>query len=185
MITKKKNLKQCLFIVLMIISFGLENSFSQTKTLPMKFQYQNTDRWCWASSIAMLVNYYQNTSYKDCDILSYYFNKYCCYSPESCYRGGYPNEIDYIINNFIGYYIGKYNRALQFSEIKNKINSGNPIIAWLWNSPTAAHLVVITGYDVNSSSVLVFDPIAGVNWRDYLSFTSNSTTGYWGISYCF
>jgi hypothetical protein len=59
------------------------------------------------------------------------------------------------------------------------------VIAWVWNSPQSAHVVVISGYD-DSGGLIVLDPMRGQLNVPYQGFATNWGPSHnWNISWVF
>jgi hypothetical protein len=69
--------------------------------------------------------------------------------------------------------------------VVSNINDDKPVIAWIWNSPTSAHVVVIVGYR-DPRTMLVFDPLRGPVEVAYDSFAANWGPQHnWNITWVF
>jgi hypothetical protein len=179
-----------LSFVLMLASAPLDSTFGQGKVLDLKFHRQNTQVWCWAASIAMVVEYLKGTPIEDCEVLSLYDRQFngpgmCCQGDRRCQRGSMPGEIAPILGNIFDVHGRVLERGLSWNEVVANIDDDKPIIAWVWNSPTSAHVVVIVGY-ARPNTLVVFDPMAG---RLNLPFDRGATNWgpqhNWNISWIF
>jgi hypothetical protein len=165
------------------------NSLS-ARTLPVRLHRQHTLVWCWAASIAMVVEYLTGNPIEDCEVLSRYDAALggpgtCCVGDNRCMRGGMPGEIAPIIRNLYGVQVSALERALSWSEIVGEIDNSRPVIAWVWNSPTSAHVVVIVGYE-DSGQLIVDDPLRGQLALPYSGFATNwGPSHLWNLSWRF
>lgn len=159
-------------------------------TLNVRFHRQNTMVWCWAASIAMVAEYMTGRSIEDCEVLSRYDAALggrgaCCQGDPRCVRGSRPDEIGPILSNIFGLRGSVLQRSLAWSEIVANIDSGRPVIAWVWNSMSSAHVVVISGYD-DYGNVIVLDPLRGPLTVPYRGFATNWGPSHnWNISWVF
>lgn len=133
------------------------------KTLGVPHKEQNTLVWCWGASIAMVAEYYTGAPTKDCEALSLYDRSgggagLCCISPRLCHRGAYPQEIEFILKRV--YRIPTTTQGkLSWTTVRAQIDRGHPVIAWFWNGPMSAHVVVIVGYDERGRTLVIHDPL--------------------------
>jgi hypothetical protein len=179
-----------LSLVLFIASAPSNTTFGQSKVLDIKFHRQNTQVWCWAASIAMVVEYLKGTPIEDCEVLSLYDRQFngpgmCCQGDRRCQRGSMPGEIAPILGNIFDVHGRVVERGLSWNEVVSNINDDKPVIAWVWNSPTSAHVVVIVGY-AQPNTLVVFDPMAGRLNLPFDRWATNWGPSHnWNISWIF
>lgn len=161
------------------------------RTLSVRFHSQHTMVWCWAASIAMVVEYLDGKRIEDCEVLSLYDRSLggpgrCCAADPRCMRGSRPNEIGPILGNIFGVHGVELPRSLTWREIVDNIDAGKPIIAWVWNSPQSAHVIVISGYASNPRTLTVLDPLRGSLMVPFDGFAANWGPSHnWNISWIF
>lgn len=160
------------------------------KLLNLRYHRQHTQVWCWAASIAMVVEYIKGERIEDCEVLSLYDRQFggpgrCCQGDTRCVRGSMPGEIGPILGNIFGVRGQVLNRGLSWQEVVANIDNDRPIIAWVWNSPTSAHVVVIVGYR-DPGIIMIFDPLTGPKELPHNAFATNWGPSHnWNISWVF
>jgi len=161
----------------------------ERKSLEVKFHQQNTVVWCWAATIAMVVEYLKDESLEDCQVLSKYDRALggrglCCEGAYECMRTGQSNEMASILGNLFDIH-GRYDpRPLSFADVVRLIDDDKPIIAGL-QKPSSGHVVVISGYDTSDRTVKVLDPMYGVHWVSYDRLIASWEMGVWSLSFQF
>jgi predicted double-glycine peptidase len=177
------------FIALLLVLLALAET-SSAGELDVPFHRQNTQMWCWAASIAMVSEYFTGRPIEDCEVLSLYDRALqgpgtCCMGDSRCMRGSMPNEIGPILTNIFGLRVQTLSRGLSWQELVSNIDNGKPVIAWVWNSPSSAHVMVLVGYD-EYGSVIVLDPMAGRKSYPFSGFAANWGPAHdWNISWVF
>lgn len=172
--------------------FFYETELSSQVELQVPYHAQNTLVWCWAASLAMVLDYEFGQYNEDCVIVSDYLERYnlyinCCNRPDLCTRGAWPFEIFEYLNRYTNNSYNQLNRELDFDEIKSQIDNKHPILicystynnfGWL----ISGHAVVIVGYNNSNNNVRIFDPFNGRSWKRYSEALKlgNST---WDISF--
>lgn len=158
------NIVMSRFVLLLILfSFIDLNAQSILKdALDVKEVPQEQSNWCWAASTAMVLNYYNSTNYKSCDIASKYFQTNTCNNPSSYNRTNSMLNLKSIYNNE-GVYFEEYDAKFAWISIRDEIDKGNPLVIRVENSNGEGHDLVIFGYEwVNKEfNIWFFDPMAG------------------------
>jgi hypothetical protein len=160
------------------------------RELRVPFHRQNTQVWCWAASIAMVSQFFTGRPIEDCQVLSLYDQAFggpgtCCSGDRRCMRGSMPGEIGPILTNIFGLQASTLSRGLSWNEFVMHIDNGKPVIAWFWNSPSSAHVVVLSGYD-DSGNVVILDPMAGRLVLPFSGFATNWGPSHnWNITWVF
>jgi hypothetical protein len=160
---------------------------SYSEELDISFHRQNTMVWCWAATIAMVVEYVTGDSIEDCEVLNKYDRSLggtgtCCYGDNRCVRTGQTREMAHILGDLFGVH-GRYiPRPPSFDEIKRSINNDHPLIATLQNPMGGGHVVVVSGYE-NPYRVILLDPINGRHVVGYQTLISNFQYGNWTGSF--
>ena len=184
----KRRIKAILLIIVVCIMFfescdpGIVDPQEEGKELQITFHRQNTSVWCWAATIAMVVEYTKGTPIEDCQVLSLYDASLggfglCCQFPQGCIRGGQLWEMAYIMESLFGV-VGEYWPSyLSFSQIQQNINNGYPMIASL-STGYSGHVVVLSGY-ASPDIVIVLDPIYGRYKVNYSTLLQNWQYGTW------
>lgn len=187
---RKIAVKSFIFFVSLLLLQPFPISGQAGKRLAMRYHRQHTQVWCWAASIAMVVEYLKGGRIEDCEVLSLYDRRFggpgrCCEGDPRCQRGSMPGEIGPILGNIFDVHGRILDRGLTWSEIVSNIDDDKPIIAWVWNSPTSAHVVVIVGYR-QPRVILIFDPLTGPKEVSFDGFAANWGPGHnWNISWIF
>jgi hypothetical protein len=171
--------------VLLFFSIVPATSFGQSseRVLPIRPHLQHTLVWCWGASAAMVIEYMTGNRIEDCEVLSAYDRRLggpglCCQGDSHCLRGAMPGEIERIFGQVFNIHGRSQPMPATFSEIVDSIDNGKPIVIWLWRTSTSAHVVVIAGYRM-PSTVVVLDPMSGRNDVDYQTLRTNWLTGVW------
>jgi hypothetical protein len=172
-------------LVTMSLVLCAPHVFAQQKTLPLRLHNQHTIMWCWAASAAATIEYAKGARIEDCEVLSAYDRRrgglgLCCQDPRPCLRGGVPGEIEAILGSIFDVHGRTEPSAPSLRALAKHIDGGGPVIAWLWNSSTSAHVVAITGYDLNRGRVYVLDPMRQAPlWVGFGWLKKNPMTGTW------
>jgi len=169
--------------VLSVVIVGISVALAQQKVLPVRLHAQHTMVWCWAASAAMVIEYETGDPTEDCEVLAAYDTALggagmCCIDPSSCMRGGVPGEIENILGNIAGIHGTTQPYPASFDEVRAHLDTGHPLILWLWRTETSAHVVVVAGYRADGS-LLVLDPMQGQVWVSYAVLRGNWMTGVW------
>jgi hypothetical protein len=93
-----------------------------------------------------------------------------------------PNEIRPILEELYGIEVQEVHRGLRWDEIVRTIDAGRPMIAWVWNGPMSAHVVVIAGYRANGSLVIL-DPLRGRYDVPYGMFGTPGMGQLWNLTW--
>jgi hypothetical protein len=147
----------------------------QSRTLPVSYVMQRTPVWCWAATADMVLKYY-GVTVDQCEIVSTYLQRNCCV-------GGVGDAFCAVTARSMadiqtalaigGVRSGYVPRPLTFDEIASEINAGRPMIAG-YRGSFSGHVVVITGFDRPSSTIVIYDPYYGVFTVPYAqTFTYN------------
>ena len=173
-------------VLLIIISFLLIFNFpfqAYSKELEINFHRQNTRVWCWAATIAMIVEYVTGEPMEDCKVLNRYDQNLgglgnCCLGDLKCVRAGNIQQMGHILGNLFNIN-GRYiTGPPTLFELKGSIDSNRPLIAHLRNLRGSGHVVVVSGYK-NFNKVIVLDPINGRHVVNYNELISSFTYGFW------
>lgn len=157
-----------------------ENSIAK---LVVPFHAQNTPVWCWAATIAMVVDYVHGYSIDDCQVLSEYDKTMgglgrCCIYPAECFRAGSTLEMTIILREIYNVHSTPFLRPLSFGELRANIDRRRPMIAALQKPSGWGHVVVIAGYSYDGG-VYVLDPIFKPYWVHYNVLVANWGYGIW------
>lgn len=175
-------MKRTLLVILFLSVVFIGSPKAYSSELNINFHPQNTLVWCWAATIAMVVEYVTGNSIEDCEILNIYDSSRggpgtCCRGDYRCIRTGQPNEMGHILGDLFGIH-GRYiSRPPSFDEIKLSIDNKHPLIATLQTSGSG-HVVVISGYEL-PDQVIVLDPMNGKHIVNYQTIISNFRYGNW------
>ena len=154
---------------------------ADAKELEIRFHRQHTVVWCWAATIAMVVEYATDQSIEDCQVLSMYDESLggpgeCCQDLH-CVRTGSTQEMADILGNVFDIHGGYLPSPISFSQVRNHIDNDRPLIAGLRGGP-GAHVVVISGYR-SPFTVIVLDPLSGRHEVDWGALIVNAQFGHW------
>lgn len=169
-------------LLVVLCALACLGAAAPTRELPIRFHRQHTQVWCWAATIAMVMEYVTGKSLEDCQVLAAYDRSLngrglCCQQPATCNRRGSTMEMAHIMENLFGLRGVYLRRALTFQEIKNQIDSNRPIIAGMHHQQ-GGHVVVISGYGPGEKLV-VLDPLNGKYQADYSTLKQSLLTGSW------
>jgi len=173
--TITKLIFSCIFIL-------LYTNFAWSKELDVPFHPQHTPVWCWAATIAMVGEYMTGQKAEDCEVLSAYDQALggfgtCCQNPQPCNRTGQVQEMKIILGNLYGLSGYHYNKPLSYTDLKNEIDNGRPMIAALQKN-FSGHVVVIVGYSP-PQNIIILDPMSGRHEVPYQQVRANFQTGHW------
>lgn len=176
----------CFVIVTAWYAAGCKKEVVAEKMLPVNYQYQQTQSWCWAATSSMICYYYERPA-QQCQIVGLFMNYNCCGNPYPCLnRPGQLYEIQQLFGT-VGL-TSNLGGPLSFDQIQSEIDAGRPVIV-AYTGSFAGHVVVIDGYrkmqdmflgcvDVGelSSEVFIKDPYYGEFTVPYgLSFSYSGT----------
>jgi len=172
-------------ILLVFLIFPYE---ANSRELNINHHRQNTIVWCWAATIAMVVEYIYDINVEDCEVLSKYDISLggkgaCCFGDRQCVRTGQLHEMGHILGTLYGIR-GRYiPYPPTYNQIKNSIDLNYPLIATLQQRNGSGHVVVISGY-TNNNNVIVLDPMSnGKQIVNYNTLISNFSYGRWTGSF--
>ena len=112
-----------------------------------KFKHvpQTQSNWCWAATIATVLNSYVNYEFSDCFIVNSFFDVNSCNSPSKYNQQNSLHEFDKIVSPF-KLKSTVYGR-ISWAEIKSEISNGNPLIIRIESNLGQGHFIVIIGYE--------------------------------------
>ena len=173
-------------VVAALLVMALLGSVAQARELQIRFHRQHTQVWCWAATIAMVLEYVKGTSLEDCQVLSVYDRSLngpgiCCQQPFRCNRTGSTAEMGHIMQNLFGMQGVYLRRALTMAEIKTQIDNRRPIIAGFHHA-RGGHVVVVSGYGPGDK-IIVLDPLFGKYQVPYQTILRNGRTGVWAETF--
>ena len=179
-------MKSILYVISIVFIVAI-NSSAYSRELNINFHRQNTQVWCWAATIAMMVEYVTGTAIEDCEVLSVYDRSLgghgaCCYGDFRCVRTGHENEMAHILSNLFGVNGRFIPYPPSFQDVRRSIDNNHPLIATLRQPMGGGHVVVVSGYS-NPNSVIVLDPMNGRHIVDYQMLISNFQYGNWTGSF--
>ncbi len=164
-----KNLS--LYLILFFFSQNISSQnwrMKKFEDLEIKTQPQTKEQWCWAAVSASIINYYEDTNFKDCNIASSAFNINCCTNSSVCNQ---QNSI-----SFIGNVIERNSFAsskvmpgiVSKKRLIREIDEGDPLILRV-ESHFGGHFIVVSGYIIYEDTitgnqmmkVMIKDPMWG------------------------
>jgi hypothetical protein len=172
---------------LLVTSLPVIAEAQASKDLEIGLRHQHSQVWCWAATIAMVVEYLKSFNVEDCEVLAEYDMRLggrglCCLGANECARTGGLAEMGSLFSNVFGIH-GQIKGPLPFGDIVEEIDHDRPLIAVL-QRPGGGHVVVLAGYR-EAGSVLVLDPIYGRSWASYGSLKANWQYGIWTNTFVF
>ena len=157
-------------------------------SLPVPLLPQTTDKWCWAASGQMCMQFIGTTDVRQCVQANNKFGlSNCCNAivPGDCINGSFPEFEKY---NFSCNRTS--NNALSWNEIKKQISCLHKPVAFTWKyNGGGGHMMVLTGYQVvgNEKLVVVNDPlevnIGSTYTLSYDEYVSSSIHTHWDDFY--
>lgn len=176
-------MKKLIFLLFFISATLFVPSKIHAEELQINLHKQHTPVWCWAATIAMVVEYMHDKRIEDCEVLSAYDSYLggqgaCCFGDRRCVRTGGINEMKNIMGNIFHLQGQYYFSAPNYQEIIESIDNHHPIIAQLQNPYQPGHVVVVAGYK-RPNNVIVLDPIQGKLLVSYNSLLANNPYGKW------
>lgn len=138
---------------------SIANSVYDDVGVPHKIQHEQI--WCWAAVSALVIDYYSGNGIQDCGAASILKNRNCCSMRQpACLTTATAQDIGYILNSqqISNRYV---NAPASFNQIVEVISNRQiPIIAYFMSrSGPVGHFIVISGYDTDSETVVVNDPM--------------------------
>jgi len=119
------------------------------KELEVEHVPQTESNWCWASSTAMIINYYDYNDFSDCDIASQYFNNSCCDRRGMCNKQSSIYDFWKILEPH-EIYTRNVEGRISINDIIYEIDHYNPLIIRI-ESIYGGHFMVIRGYLVKEN----------------------------------
>jgi len=185
-----KLLIRCLIIIFPIIISAQSSNWRTGTNVELDFKPvpQTQTLWCWASCMAMVINFYDDENLSSCEIASKTFDFNCCNSPSSC-------NTDYSMFGFkkilepYGIYPKNTQGKVSLNQIINEIDNSNPVLLRV-EGKFGGHFIIIYGYytRVNHSNTKknygfhVYDPMDGyftdiyarqISWKRLLQSYGN------------
>ena len=108
--------------------------------LPVRLRPQETEGWCWAASVEMILNYF-GAAFSQCDIANKQFStERCCPDPPGEYRGGAWPEFEKF-----GFTCKTTQTALSWGVVSGEIRAGRPFVFCRRWDGGQYHLMVVSG----------------------------------------
>lgn len=149
-------------------------------TLAITFVPQRLSNWCWAACCEMVFSLFAITR-SQCSLASKQVGLQCCVPtpqpecnspqwPETIYKA---YDLPYV----------KYGTDLSLQRVRDEIDKGRPVEAYLEWTHGGAHVVLITGYYENGD-LEVCDPLGRSSVRKAFSTLQTADgMGRWSASY--
>jgi hypothetical protein len=106
---------------------------------------QTQMNWCWAATLATVLNSYVNYQLNDCQVANMFFNANTCSNPEPFNKQNSLYSFQKIVEPFKLTTI--ISGRISWNEIKNEIDNGNPIIIRVESNLGQGHFIVIIAYE--------------------------------------
>jgi hypothetical protein len=184
-----KNSRKCSVLIVMLLLFIVK--YAKSDELPIQIESQQTDSWCWAASVTVLLNRYlkypgidvahhQAGYFGQCQLVTKMFeldgiNIDCCVpgNEEVCEEGAYDADTQKVVNSY------PYNMNMSVEgwlldqDIDTLINVRKaPFIMGLENA-NSAHNIVGMGLSTDKKKLRAMDPWDGLyhvetieNWKN-------------------
>ena len=142
----------------------LEEPAAEGVLLPVASQPQVCSQWCWATTLAMVANYYGRSDVTPCGIVSAFDQADCCvpYACQtSCNHPGPPDILPWL--GLSGIHLM---RALTEDETQLEMTNGRPIIVH-FAGPQVNHVIIVNGFvPASSAGPALYRIIDPLNWSD-------------------
>lgn len=180
---KRKLMSFISILIVCALSLGTSNMnayAAESKNLSVPIIMQGNNPWCWAASIASIVNYTTGSNLSAQNVVNAVGGTNDHGSIQNICKG-YANY---------GFSCELKTRTLSYQEVKDSINAGKPIQALFINNSNEGHSVVISGYtDTGYGKYYsIMEPGAGTynmisenNGSPYITY--NNETFYWVYTY--
>lgn len=144
--------------------------------------YQGSHPWCWAATIASIVNYRKSTTLSAEDVVKYYYKSVVDNAPD-------PSAYISIYNHYgiSGSYLDSYNET--WTDATYRLKNGSPLDSLWWTiDNSSAHAMTVRGfesYSDGSRDYLIIDPNYGYESVDAQTnsgdcyYVLSSKTYYW------
>ena len=135
-------------ILTLVTGIGAGSAQAQERTLPVKLVGQQTNSWCWATTLQMSVALSATIAPQCAQANARFGRNDCCNSPTpaSCIQGGWPDYARVNHNSMTT----AWGTALTFAQIRAEIDAGRPVnFSWGWTGG-GGHIMVAGGYKVDS-----------------------------------
>ncbi len=148
-------------LALVFLLSGIDRLNSQGVSLSVALRPQLTDKWCWAASAQMVMEFL-GVKATQCDEANKRFGEGSCCDrkvPRACIRGGCPEFDKYGFT-----FLMTAGAPLSWDDLRKQINDKKPFtFTWIWNDErnvVSGHMMVVAGYKVSQGTrlVLVNDP---------------------------
>jgi papain like cysteine protease AvrRpt2 len=144
-------------------------------SLPVPLKMQCQTEWCWAASAQMIVQYYGQTSVRQCDIATKHFggSKQCCPRNPDCNCPCDKEDIAKILTDW-SLKSDPMRGKIKFDEIQVEIKAKRPVEIVIELGSNTQHAEVIVGWRVYPLGQFVYinDPLA--NSAQHISFDTLS-----------
>jgi hypothetical protein len=125
--------------------------------LPIAVPEQDKEEWCWAAVCVGLRAFYNHEQLEQCAIATEVIGGDCCANPEMCDK---PQFISVVLQD-MHYSDGAKKNQVGFDVIRTQIDKRRPICCFIKHESDVkdvGHVIVISGYDLQSKQVGVLDP---------------------------
>ncbi len=164
-----------LFLFLIILSDNVKGQGSRHSLETIEFGRlenfkhvpQTQTNWCWAATLAEVINTRKGTDLGDCEIVSEYFSNNCCSRLSRCNLQNSLLEFYKIVEPY-GLTTEIYYRV-DWETITNELRNSRPIIIRVESALGQGHFIVIAGFDHSvyrdkgniRKSLILSDPMYG------------------------
>lgn len=164
-----------LFSLLLMLPLLLssQTDYSKLKTLDhariSNFSHvpQTQTNWCWAATLAEVINSFRGTDFRACDIVSQYLNARACSAP----AGTNVQNSLFAFQDIVAPH-GLNARVLNrvdWQTITHELKYGRPVLIRIESQLGSGHFVVISGFDYavwtdsgrERRSFIISDPMYG------------------------
>ncbi|HET7433260.1 MAG TPA: C39 family peptidase [Thermoanaerobaculia bacterium] len=128
--------------------------------LSVPYVSQQTQVWCWAAVIEMILRYYSVPA-TQCQIVSGYVLRQCCAGDPSCFVTASVTTIQAAMYQLGGVQSQWISGPLTFDQVAQEIGAGRPIMIE-YRGSFAGHVVLIVGYSRANNLLKIYDPYYGV-----------------------
>lgn len=139
---------------------------------------QTQSNWCWAATLAEVINATRGTDLIDCDVASQYFSQPCCRYPYSCNSQNSLFEFYDIVRRYN--LNTKIHYRISWETLTEELKNSRPVLIRIESPLGQGHFVTIMGYDYSiyqdtgniRRSIILSDPMYGyfVGDRDLIGY---------------
>jgi papain like cysteine protease AvrRpt2 len=154
--------------------------------LPYPYAVQVMSEWCWCAAAASIGGFYRQTNaLSQCAVADLVFGSGSCVATAPKPSLNLPKPLDAPLRKLKNLSQVR-DGSLQFEDMAKEIDQGRPVgirIQWS-DEPGVGHMIVLSGYDRPTASVMVEDPKFGqAIWSFGAVAKLYRGRGFWSFTY--